>query len=175
MLDASLARSRARIAAAGVVDPAHVDRVARLVERRRPGHDAVAPLAFLDDTTTKNVIVHDGRLSGIVDVDVVCYGDALLPVALTKMALHARGWETDYVEAWLAALDHAPGQAALLRLDRDVATFCIDLLAELGQRLNRDEPRPVDPTYVARLLQILDESVLASKTNMTCHMWHMAE
>lgn len=38
----------------------------------------VKPTPFLDDTTTKNVIINDGKLSGIVDVDYVNFGDHLL-------------------------------------------------------------------------------------------------
>lgn len=154
VVDVSLARSRARIAEAGVVDPAHIDRVARLVERYRPALDAVPPTAFLDDTTTKNVIVHEGRLSGIVDVDLVCYGDPLFVVALTRMALLSRGHETDYVDYWLDALDPTPNLSGLL--DLYTAVFCVDFLSELGQRFNKAEPGPIDPAYVARFTGILD-------------------
>ena len=130
VIDASLARSRQRIGDAGVVDPAHVDRVARLADRHRLILEAVPPRAFLDDTTTKNVIVSEGRLSGIVDVDVVCYGDPLFPLALTRMSLLSRGYETDYIDAWLAALDPTPNRDALL--DLYTAVFHVDFLGELG-------------------------------------------
>ena len=158
VVETGLARSRRRIADAGFVDPAHVDRVAALAESCRPALDAVPPRAVLDDTTTKNVIVHEGRLSGIVDIDLVCYGDPLYPVALTRMALLSRGQETDYVDAWLAARDPAPAQdrGALLRLDLYTAVFCVDFLSEVGRRFNRAEPEPVDQTYVGRLVGILD-------------------
>lgn len=159
VVDASLVRSRTRIMEAEVVDPAHVDRVARMVERHRSVLDAVPPRAFLDDTTTKNVIVADGRLSGIVDVDVVCYGDPLYVVALTRMALLSRGQETDYIDAWLAAIDPAPERDALL--DLYTAVFCVDFLGELGQRFNRAEPIPVAPAYVARLTGVLDRLLRA--------------
>jgi aminoglycoside phosphotransferase (APT) family kinase protein len=39
--------------------------------------------AFLDDLTVKNVLVENGALSGIIDVDFVCYGDPLLAVGAT--------------------------------------------------------------------------------------------
>jgi len=38
---------------------------------------AVPAICFLDDLTTKNVIVQDGVLQGVVDFDHVCYGDPL--------------------------------------------------------------------------------------------------
>ena len=61
---------------------------------------AVRPTAFLGDITTKNVLVHEGKLSGIVDVDEICYGDPLFVVGLTHMALLAMGADTDYTTGW---------------------------------------------------------------------------
>jgi aminoglycoside phosphotransferase (APT) family kinase protein len=49
----------------------------------------VQPICFLDDITTKNVIVQNGQLSGLVDFDVVCYGDPLFWLALTQTAVAA--------------------------------------------------------------------------------------
>jgi hypothetical protein len=45
--------------------------------------DTVMPVPFLDDLTTKNVLIQDGALSGMIDVDFVCYGDPLLGVGAT--------------------------------------------------------------------------------------------
>jgi aminoglycoside phosphotransferase (APT) family kinase protein len=44
---------------------------------------SVQPTYFLDDLTSKNVIVQDGELRGLVDFDVVCYDDPLYWLALT--------------------------------------------------------------------------------------------
>src|SRR6202008_257200 len=87
---ASLARSRARIRAAGIVGESVIDSVEASASRF--GYlDRVRATPFLHDITTKNVIVHEGRLSGIVDVDDVCFGDPLLLIALIRMALWAHG------------------------------------------------------------------------------------
>jgi hypothetical protein len=56
--------------------------------------------AFLDDTTTKHVIVDAGKLSGIVDVDVVCFGDPLFTTVLAQMALLNKGHDLDYIVFW---------------------------------------------------------------------------
>jgi aminoglycoside phosphotransferase (APT) family kinase protein len=77
VLEASLARSRAQIHSAGVMSEEPVDRVAHAVEPFRTYLARVKPVCFLHDTTTKNVIVDHGELSGIVDVDSVCFGDPL--------------------------------------------------------------------------------------------------
>jgi aminoglycoside phosphotransferase (APT) family kinase protein len=44
---------------------------------------SVRPLCFLDDLTVKNLLVADGELTGIIDVDFVCYGDPLLALGTT--------------------------------------------------------------------------------------------
>jgi aminoglycoside phosphotransferase len=49
----------------------------------------VQAVCFLDDITTKNVIVQNGELSGLVDFDTVCYGDPLFWLSLTQTAVAA--------------------------------------------------------------------------------------
>jgi aminoglycoside phosphotransferase (APT) family kinase protein len=47
----------------------------------------VRPTCFLDDLTTKNVIVLAGNLQGVIDFDVVCYGDPLWWLSLAAVAV----------------------------------------------------------------------------------------
>jgi Ser/Thr protein kinase RdoA (MazF antagonist) len=157
VVQASLARSRARIEKAGVVDADPVSRVARSAERFVRYFAAVRPTAFLDDTTTKNVIVSEGRMSGLVDVDVICFGDPLFPIALTRTALVNGAHDQDYVDAWCELLALAPEQHAVLRFY--TALFCVDFLAELGHRFNRERPIPVDASRVQRLMDLLGEQL----------------
>lgn len=49
--------------------------------------NSVPATCFLDDLTTKNVIIEDGELQGIVDFDCVCYGDPLWHLALATVAV----------------------------------------------------------------------------------------
>jgi aminoglycoside phosphotransferase (APT) family kinase protein len=64
-------------------------RIAAQVEGYTTYLQAVPPTCFLDDVTTKNVIVENGELQGLVDFDVVCYGDPLYMPALTATAIVA--------------------------------------------------------------------------------------
>ena len=115
--------------------------------REAAGHqaylDAVPPTPFLDDLTTKNVIVERGELRGIVDFDVICYGDPLYWLGLTRTAV----------------LTHAPEKAfyvdELVRLwaaDEAIvgfysALFALDFMAEGG--------RNTQPETLERLLGLL--------------------
>src|SRR5262249_39750933 len=138
---AELERSRARILAAGVVDARHVERVGRCIQASTPYLRTVQPRPFLDDLTTKNVLVHEGRLSGVVDTDCVCFGDPLFTPALTWMALLSQHLATDYLDYWRVQLRLTDEQEKALRLY--AAVFCLNFLGELGQRFNQDEVAPV--------------------------------
>jgi Ser/Thr protein kinase RdoA (MazF antagonist) len=150
-----------RIRAAGLVDEHVVDSVESAVAPFAPYFDRVAATPFLHDITTKNVIVHEGRLSGIVDVDDLCFGDPLLLIALIRTAVLAHGHDPVYVHEWLDIVQ--PGAEGRAVLDLYTLLHCVDFMGELGQRFNRSAAAPVDPAYCARLqalyTQLLDRIV----------------
>ncbi len=150
---AELERSRQRIVSVGAVDFSCVDRVSERVDSLAPHLRAVEPRAFLDDTTTKNVLVHDGALSGIVDTDYVCFGDPLFTVALTRMALLAHRHDTDYIDYWCECLRLTLPQRHAL--DTYTAVFCVGFLGEIGQQFNQDDTPNIDLEYQRHLEAIL--------------------
>ena len=95
----------------------------RQVEAERPYLDAVPPTCFLDDVTTKNVIVQNGELQGLVDFDVVCYGDPLFQVGLTATAVVSDVGldELFYVEELLRLWPAGPPERRIFQL---YATIC---------------------------------------------------
>jgi aminoglycoside phosphotransferase len=157
VVHASLARSRAWFHAAQLLDTDSVARVERSAERFDRYFAQVRPQAFLDDTTTKNVIVHQGRVSGIVDVDAVCFGDPLYTLALTRVALLNDGQIPDYVDHWCDLLDLTAEQRGALRFY--TALFCVVLLSEFGHRFNRTRALPLDAVRLSRLTTALDEQL----------------
>lgn len=60
---------------------------------------------FLWDATERNVIIYKGKITGIVDVDDVCFGDPLFVNALTAVALENEGHDTLYTDYWAEALN----------------------------------------------------------------------
>ena len=155
VLRANLARSRTRISAAGLFEPGPVDAMAALITAWQTELDAVPATAFLHDTTTKNVIVaQDGTLSGIVDVDDLCFGDPRYPVALTLTAIRAIGGPASYVEAWMHAAGH--NDDSLFQLY--VALFLVDFMSEHGQRFNGNE-RPSRPEARDLLLRTFTQTL----------------
>ncbi len=156
VIDASLARSRTRIEAAGLVGTDAVDRLARQARRFQSYYSRVRPTPFLDDATTKNVIVHAGRLSGIVDVDWLCFGDSLFTVGLTRASLLAAGEDPEYTDHWCHLLALSSEQHSAVRFY--TALFCADFMSEFGQRFSQGVQRP-DSDRLARLESLLDENL----------------
>jgi len=149
-----LDRSRGWINQTKLCDENHVDRVQAALEGHHNYFDNVPPSPFLGDITTKNVIMEEGRLSGIVDVDDLAFGDSLLTLGLTEMSLLSSGWSTDYIGYWKESLAIGSDQEEALRLY--TAMFCVCFMGELGMTFNRDESPSVSPDKVGDLEGILE-------------------
>jgi aminoglycoside phosphotransferase len=155
VLDAHLARSRLRIAYAGLFSVVSADIAQSEMSIMRTEIDSIAPTPFLHDTTTRNVIVTDGGVfSGIVDVDDLCFGDPRYPAALTLAALTAQGGPARYVSAWLERAGLADDR--LFRMY--VMLFLLDLMSEHGQVFNGNQ-RSSSLEDRAALQQTFDRSV----------------
>lgn len=137
-----LDRSEAALHSAGIVDPAIVEPVRRRLRQCTSSLDAVEPAAFLHDATTKNVIVHQGEAIGLVDVDVMAFGDPLYLAALTRASLLAARRSPAYAERLAAQL----GDDTVL-LDLYTVVHCVGFLSELGHAFNQHEPAPVQADF----------------------------
>jgi aminoglycoside phosphotransferase len=151
----NLARSQRRIAAAKLFDEDVVRTIADMVCAARTELDALPPVPFLHDTTTKNVIVTPGGwFSGIVDVDDLCFGDPRYVAALTLASLRTISGPTHYVDAWMNAANQPIDRIFQLY----VALFLVDFMSEHGQEFNGNVV-PSSPDCRSRLLAVFAESL----------------
>jgi hypothetical protein len=117
--------------------------------------DAIPPTPFLHDTTIKNVIVTaEGSLSGIVDVDDLCFGDQRYIATLTLAALTAQRGPLQYVSALLQYAGCSDDR--LFRLY--VTLFLLDLMAEHAQAFNGNQS-PMPPQARTELEQSFNSSL----------------
>lgn len=65
---------------------------------------SIRPRPFLWDATERNVIIYKGKITGIVDVDDLCFGDPLFVLGLTYTAMENEGHDTLYTDYWAEAL-----------------------------------------------------------------------
>ncbi|MCB9964264.1 MAG: phosphotransferase [Rhodospirillales bacterium] len=114
----------------------------------------IRPRPFMPDTTVKNVIIHEGALMGIVDVDDICYGDPLFTLSLTYAGSEIDGLDTDYADAWARSLDldlHAQCRLEFYRLLHTIWFMGEQAIVSAnGQKLNFD---------TEKLKQMFDGSV----------------
>lgn len=57
-------------------------RIHRQSGRFQPYFNKVIPVCFLEDLTTKNVLLQNGELQGLIDFDCVCFGDPIWMIGL---------------------------------------------------------------------------------------------
>ena len=111
--------------------------------------EKVSPTCFLADLTTKNVIVQNGELRGLIDFDVVCYGDPLWTLGLTACAVifdlgpeHLDYEHLDYVDALCRAYEL--DEAARAVVTWYAALFALTFLARAGRAESAEVSRTRD-------------------------------
>ncbi|MCL2402505.1 MAG: phosphotransferase [Oscillospiraceae bacterium] len=148
-LQSLLSRSRKRIKATGIFDVEVCDNVDAIMVRLNDYFASVQPVAFLDDISTKNVLVNDGKLAGIVDVDEMCYGDPLLIIGLTNMALRGMKLDTTYIDYWLDDMNADETQRSVVAFY--TLLFCVDFMGEQGMRFDNGKKIPADKEVLETL------------------------
>ncbi len=140
VVDGLVQRSLGWLAETGLDATEEVELVHRRLDGLRPALREVRPIPFLDDLTTKNVLVHQGSLTGIVDVDELCYGDRMMWVGLTRMALLNAGYDAEYLECLLDELGADDEDRA--RSEFYTGLYALVFLSEQGVAFNDDAETP---------------------------------
>ena len=112
----------------------------------------IKPTPFFDDLTTKNVLIKDGKISGIVDLDWICFGDRLFVIALTQMSLLNKGYDISYIIYWKQLEELTDEQESALLFY--ILVFCIDFMSEKGTKFNKDDVEEVKIEDVIKLEKI---------------------
>lgn len=131
-LNEMLDRAEMRITQNGYFDSGNVKRLKKQIRHLDAYFSGIRPVAYLDDISTKNLLVHNGRFSGIIDIDWMGAGDDLTFIAMTYVALLNMGYETDYVEYLLE-------ERGCSDLERSVflfysLLFTVDFMGERGMQ-----------------------------------------
>ncbi len=148
-----LDRAEKRIADNGYFDVERVERLRTLTKGLEAYFTNVQPLAYLDDISSKNLLIHNGQLSGIIDVDWMGIGDRLTFVALTYMALLNMEYDTDYVDYILKEMQVNDAQRKAFLFYS--LMYCVDFMGERGMQFT-DQKIAVNDEIVDRLNGIYD-------------------
>lgn len=113
----------------------------------------VKPAAYLDDISTKNLLIHNGRLSGIIDIDQIGAGDDLTYIAMTYVALLNMDCDTDYAEYLLKERGCTASEMKAFWFYS--LLYCVDFMGERGTQFG-DKKIEVNDEIVNRLNKIYD-------------------
>jgi hypothetical protein len=133
----------------------YVSKVRDLIPRFAEYFSTIRPEPFLDDATTKNVLIHEGKLSGIIDLDWITFGDQVYFLGLTSMALLSMQADRDYAEYLKEGMCLNPSQEKALKLY--ILIFCIIFMSERGANFNQNEPAPVSEQEKNLLIKIFEK------------------
>lgn len=162
-----LERAEARILQNGYFDVEKVKRLQDEMEVLSDYFDTIQPVAYLDDISSKNLLIHNGRISGIIDVDWIGIGDKLTYVALTNMALLNLEYDTDYVSDILTEMNLSKTEQIAFIFYTLV--YCVDFMGERGMQFG-DKTVEVNSQVIDRLNRIYntlwDNFLLAARNGL---------
>lgn len=152
-VEGMLDRAHKRIVQNGYFDAGKVACLKDAMESLSTYFAGIKPIAYLDDISSKNLLIHKGRVSGIIDIDWIGIGDKLTFAALTNMALLNMEYDTSYVNFILKEFQ-------LTDLEKKAFLFytlmyCVDFMGERGMRF-MDKTVEVNETVIDRLNGIWD-------------------
>lgn len=152
-----LKRSKERIEKNGYFDINKVERLFEMSETLQDYFHQIKPIAYLDDISTKNLLIENGAVSGIIDVDWIGIGDKLTYVALSNVALLNMDYDTDYIDCLLDEMNISPiEKEAFIYYS---LLYCVDFMGERGMQFG-DKRVDVNETIISRLNKIYDNLII---------------
>lgn len=153
-VDDTLIRAKKRIITNGYFDPEKVERLMKAAEGLGDYFAGIKPVAYLDDISTKNLLIHEGRVTGVIDIDWMGVGDNLTYVAMTNMALLNMGYDTDYVSYLLEVMQLSEEERKAFAFY--TLLYCVDFMGERGMWF-MDKQVPVSAEIVEQMNGIYEK------------------
>ncbi|MFJ2195345.1 phosphotransferase family protein [Streptomyces violaceusniger] len=135
-----------------------IGQIRRTIHELGPEFDGIDPLPYLIDATHQNVLVEGGKVTAIVDLDEVGFGDALYPLGVARAGLLARGPEADCIERVAAPLCVGPIRRRVFDLYSAIA--CLKMLAP--SPLSVAGPPSTGSQIATRLWSLFDAFAVAA-------------
>ena len=138
----------------GIFSVEYVLKLKKIVPYFKEYFNSVKPEPFLDDITTKNVLINEGKLSGIIDLDWISFGDEVLFLGLVTMALLSMNADLDYADYLKDEMKLNEKQERVLKFY--VLMFCVIFMSEKGMCFNQTEPMRVSEEEKMLLQEIFN-------------------
>ncbi len=153
-VDDMLVRAKERIITNGYFAPEKVERLMKAADQLEDYFAGIKPVAYLDDISTKNLLIYEGRVTGVIDIDWMGIGDKLTYVAMTNMALLNMKYDTDYVTYLLEEMQLSEEERKAFAFY--TLLFCVDFMGERGMRF-MDQQVPVSAEIVEQMNGIYEK------------------
>jgi len=163
VVDEILNRAEERIKRKHYFDINKIYTIKKLQQEIQEYLDKVQPVPYLDDISTKNLLVYEGKVSGIIDIDWMGLGDMLTFVAMTKVALLNADLDTKYIDYLLDGI--YPNKTEYKAFVFYCLVYCVDFMGERGMQF-LDKTIPVNENIIKRLNDIFD--ILMEEWNKCC-------
>lgn len=165
VVDEMLNRAEERISRKHYFDINKIYIIKKLQQEIQEYLDKVRPIPYLDDISTKNLLVYEGKLSGIIDIDWMGLGDILTFVAMTKVALLNMDLDIKYIDYLLDEIH--PSTIEYKAFAFYCLIYCVDFMGERGMQF-LDKTIPVNESIIKRLNDIFD--ILMEEWNKCCEL-----
>jgi len=138
----------------GIFSVEYVLKLKKIVPYFKEYFNSIKPVPFLDDITTKNVLIHEGKLLGIIDLDWISFGDEVLFLGLVTMALLSMKADIDYADYLKDEMNLNDMQERALKFY--VLMFCVIFMSEKGMCFKQAEPMKVSEEEKMLLQEIFN-------------------
>lgn len=161
-IDEMIVRAYERISVNNYFDLSKIDEIRLLQNELQEYLNSIKPVPYLDDISTKNLLIYNGKVSSVIDIDWMGFGDVLTFIAMTRVALLNMELDTKYVDYLLDELH--PSEIQYKAFVFYCLLFCVDFMGERGMNF-LDKVIPVNQEIIDRLNDIYIE-VMAQWKNI---------
>lgn len=152
-VDEMLNRAEKRIKIKNYFDFNKIYVIKKLQQEIQEYLDKVPIAPYLDEISTKNLLIYEGNVSGIIDIDWIGFGDMLTFVAMTRVALLNMDLDTKYIDYLLDEI--RPNTIEYKAFIFYCLIYCVDFMGERGMQF-LDKTIPVNENIIERLNDIFD-------------------
>ena len=152
-VDKMLNRAEKRIKRKNYFDFNKIYIIKKLQQEIQEYLDKVPIAPYLDDISTRNLLIYEGNVSGIIDIDWMGFGDMLTFVALTRVSLLNMDLDTKYIDYLLDEI--RPNTIEYKAFIFYCLIYCVDFMGEIGMQF-LDKTIPVNENIIERLNDIFD-------------------
>ncbi len=147
----------------GVLDAKHEQVLAWINSEYKDYFDRVRPYTYFGDLASKNVMIHEGRFAGLVDLDSLAQGDPLEAIGRIKASWYGTRHGSVYSDAVMDSLRLPDQQRKIVTLYALLNRVFWTL--ENGVQFNQNTGRVVDKQRESNDKKVVDELLAELQVN----------